>query len=50
MFKSSDQYDVFFQDEEVLQSMGGLIAFDINKKFSYAKSIAGMIPINFIKQ
>lgn len=30
--KFSDHFDVFFQDEEILQTMGGLISFDFDKK------------------
>jgi hypothetical protein len=37
MQQFDDHYDVFFQDEEILQSMGGLISFDSNKKFLSAK-------------
>lgn len=35
--KFSDHYDVFFQDEELFQSFGGLIYFDSSKKLSSAK-------------
>jgi hypothetical protein len=36
--KFDDHYDVFFQDEEILQSMGGLISFDSKKQLKYAKA------------
>ena len=35
--KYNDQYDVFFQDEEILQSFGGLVSLDSNGKFKSAK-------------
>jgi hypothetical protein len=35
--KFSDHCDVFFQDEEILQSMGGLFSFNSDKSFRSAK-------------
>lgn len=40
--KFYDHFDVFFQDEEILQAFGGLISFDADKKLRNAKQTSAV--------
>jgi hypothetical protein len=48
--KFPDHFDVFLQDEEVLQSFGGMISFDVTGKFKTPKRLKPMMRINYTRR
>lgn len=47
--KFNDHFDVFFQDEELLQAFGGMISFDAGKKLKSARQTSAVDANKFYK-